>query len=114
MNLLHFVLLALLGFLASSAAMVPPRPMTGVAALDIEQGLNHTAGKDVEGRPGTTIASILVKYALKCGLDPNTPSAPFTPGYGLKDTYCRTWFECQSDGKEIQDRMLLHHSVINS
>lgn len=114
MNLLHFSLLALLGILASSTAMVPPRPMTCVAARDIEQGLHHTAGKEVEGRPGTTIASILVKYALKCGLDPDTPSAPFTPGYGLKDTYCRTWFQCRFDGKELQNRMLLHHNVTNS
>ncbi|KAG6363837.1 hypothetical protein INS49_008940 [Diaporthe citri] len=97
MNLLHFVLLTLLGSLASSMAMVPPRLMTGVAAHNVEQALNHTAEKEVAGRPGTTIASILVKYELRCGLDPNTPSAPFTPGYGLKDIYCKKWFECKPD-----------------
>lgn len=108
MDLLHFVLTALLGFLNSSIAVVPPRLMTGVAARNVEQALNHTAEKEAAGRPGTTIASLLLKYDLRCGLDPNTPSAPFTPGWGLKDGFCKTWFECKPDGKDLKNKMSLH------
>lgn len=115
MDLLPFVLLALLGLLTSSIAPVPPRLMAGVATRNnIEQGPYDTAGKAVGARPGTTLATILVKYDLQCGLDPNTPSAPFTPGYGLKNSFCKAWFECRPDGKELQNKILSHCIVIRN
>ncbi|KAG6355201.1 hypothetical protein INS49_004282 [Diaporthe citri] len=74
MNLLHFILFVLLGFLASSAAAIPLQTVD-VATGNIGQGVDRTAGRELAARQG--YPSILLEYDLKCALDrAKTPMAP--------------------------------------
>lgn len=102
MNLLHFILFVLLGFLTSSAAAFP-RQMIDVATGNIGQDVDRTAGMELAARQGYP-SSLLQQYELKCALDrKKTPFAPGVEGSYLSNAYCQTWFVCQSDGKELRD-----------
>lgn len=100
MNLLHFILLVLLGLLAPSAGAAPHQ-MTDVTADNTLPDLGRTVGKDLAARQGYPSA-LLLRWDLKCGSDPKTPFAPYLEGKYLTASYCKNWFDCKPDGKELR------------
>lgn len=109
MHLVHFILLVLLGLLAPFAASAPGQ-MVDAATED----LDRTVGNQLSA-PQSFPENILVKWELKCALDPdNTEKAPNSKSkYGtkdgfLKDSWCRRYYKCASDGKELWDAICVH------
>lgn len=101
MNPLHFILFVLLGFLATSAAAFPHQTIDVVTG-NIGNDADRAAGKELVPRQG--YPNILLQYDLKCALDrKKTPWAPRVPNSYLTATYCKNWWVCQTDGKELQD-----------
>lgn len=101
MRLLHFIIVVLLSLLSPSAAAVVPRQNIDVATTNAEQHVDGTAGNELAARQGYP-SSLLLEYELKCALDrEKTPFAPGASGSFLSAGYCRTLFECLSDGKEL-------------
>ncbi|KAL2280488.1 hypothetical protein FJTKL_12479 [Diaporthe vaccinii] len=110
MHLLHFILLVLLGLLAPSAASVPGQTATG----SVGQDLDRAVGNDLAARQGYP-SELLLTYKLKCALDPKTEKAPNYKGTQgrkgtkfLKDSFCRRYWKCLSDGKELWDVIYVH------
>lgn len=105
MNFLHLILLALMGFLTSSATAVPHQ-MIDVATGNIGQDVDPAPGRELAARQGFP-SSLLLEYDLKCALDrKKTPMAPGMSGSFLTAAYCKSWFVCQSDGKDLRDTIL--------
>lgn len=118
MHLLRLILLVLLGFLTPPMAAMSSQ-MTDVVVHHMDQDLNDavlsdtiTALSDTPPNKGT-LAHLLVSWSLKCGLDPDTPQAPISrgippapgsKGWRLRDRYCRSWFQCKSNGKIFQTK----------
>lgn len=104
MRLFHFFLLVLLGLLAPSAASEP-----GQMAAGNDEDLDRTVGNHLAARQGYP-SDLLLHYKLKCALDPKTENAPNYKGTQgrrgtkfLKDSFCRRYYKCLSDGKELWD-----------
>lgn len=113
MCLLRFILLILLGLLAPSAASAPGE-MADVATENDGQDLDRTAGNHLAARQGYP-SELLLTYKLKCALDPKTEKAPNYKGTQgrkgtkfLKDSFCRRYYKCESDGKELWDAIYVH------
>lgn len=108
MNNFRFLLLVLLGLCGSSMAAIA-RQMGGVHTGTIENG-DAFPGKELTGRQGFP-SSLLIKWDLKCALD--REKTPWAPGKGgpvqgtfLSTPYCKTWFECNSDGEDSKEKNL--------
>lgn len=124
MDILRLILLVLLGFLTPAMTTVSSQ-MTGVVMRDMGQDLNdaalsdtHTALSDTSpnDRARGGLSHLLLAYTLKCGLDPDTPPAPISrgvppapgsKGWRLRDRYCRSWFQCKSNGKKFQTKNVI-------
>lgn len=109
MHLLHFILLVLLGLLAPSAASVPGQMATG--------NVDRTVGNDLAARQAYP-SELLLTYKLKCAVDPKTETAPNYKGTQgrrgtkfLKDSFCRRYWKCLSDGKELWDAIYVHSGL---
>lgn len=100
MYLLHFIILALLGLFAPSAGAVPHHTIDATADNTFGD-LSRTVGKDLAARQGYP-SDLLVRYELKCAIDKKkTEFAPEAKGSFLTAAYCRTYFDCNPDGKEL-------------
>lgn len=99
MNLVHSVLVVLLGILAASKAAGTDE---GVVLVDQE----HGRGSELAGRRGGPMATseLLLRYELVCPVDaqetPNTPSN--MPAKQTPNRVCRQWLECAPDGEGPQ------------
>lgn len=101
MNFLQFILFALLGFLVTSAAAFPHQTIDVVTEYNGKDA-DRTAGMELAPRQG--YPNVLLQYDLQCALDrQKTPFAPGTSGTFLTSAYCKTWYVCRPDGKELQD-----------
>lgn len=100
MNLLHFILLALLCLFAPSASAMPHHAIDATADNTFGD-LSRTVGKDLAARQGYP-SNLLLQWELKCAIDKKkTEFAPHMPGSFLTAGFCRTYFDCNTDGKEL-------------
>lgn len=98
MNLLHLILVVLLGLLAPSMAAVPHQMADGFTGnTDLDHNGDRTSSKVPRALEG-----MLLDYEIQCDSDPDTTEPPpgFKQGKVLSNKFCRDWWECNSEGKE--------------
>lgn len=103
MNLVHFILLGLLGLLNLSLAAVPGQLVDVATGNDGGHDLDLAVGNDLVARQGFP-QDLLLTWELKCAVDPaKTEPAPGKKKGFIKDDWCRRYFICKLDGKEPRD-----------
>lgn len=114
MNLLHFILLVLMGLFTSSMAAVPRQVINKGSVnkgsfidsiLDKNYDVDVTPGQELLGHqifPRGDDGGLVRRYELKCTKDRSVaPPKGFMPGRLLSDKFCQGWWDCKSDGKRL-------------